>query len=366
MPGTDAPARKAPVRRLRERRASEQPTSVHAYVAAYTTLADARADERRLRELHARDQFVGYDAAVVFRDKHDRVHVRKRERGIRRRTWTGAGVGALVGALLPPEILINTAVSGAAQHLSATFHSGMSRTDLKRLGDALTSNQAALVILSGSATTDVLPDVLTGADHQLDAEIADAVQELQAHLEDRDSAAPTTSSDSSTTPSGGNAMTTMTTPEPAVENRTGRRVGEMSELSVIAPLKPGGADRLRQVLAQQQSIENGVRKVGTVHFLRWVIFDDDTRALFATTYEGDWDAYIDDFATKIPELMDAIFSEVEGWPGIASPTVKDFIAEHQITADVWFSAYPDLRLADINPQRNVTAAVDGLLDAVNP
>ena len=28
-------------------------------------------------------------------------------------------------------------------------------------------------------------------------------------------------------------------------------------------------------------------------------FDDDTRILFATTYDGDWDTYINDFATKI-------------------------------------------------------------------
>lgn len=30
--------------------------------------------------------------------------------------------------------------------------------------------------------------------------------------------------------------------------------------------------------------------------------------------------------------MDLLFQNVEGWPGIDSPKVKDFIAEHQIDA----------------------------------
>ena len=38
---------------------------------------------------------------------------------------------------------------------------------------------------------------------------------------------------------------------PATPNRAGRRDGTVSELTVIAPLKPGGADRLRAVLATQ-------------------------------------------------------------------------------------------------------------------
>jgi uncharacterized membrane protein YfhO len=42
------------------------------------------------------------------------------------------------------------------------------------------------------------------------------------------------------------------------------------------------------------------------------LFDNDTKILFCTAYDGDWDAYIDDFATKIPQLMDIIFGNVEG------------------------------------------------------
>ena len=105
-------------------------------------------------------------------------------------------------------------------------------------------------------------------------------------------------------------------PQPATPNRSGLRFGQISELTVIVPLKAGkdGAERLRQMLAG--GTFSGADAVGTVHDMRFVILDNDTKLLFATAYDGDWDSYITDFATKIPDAMDHFFSVVEGWPGI--------------------------------------------------
>ena len=64
--------------------------------------------------------------------------------------------------------------------------------------------------------------------------------------------------------------------------------------------------------------------------MRFVFLDNDTKLLFATAYDGEWDPYIDDFATKIPDYMDLLFCSFEGWPGIRSAAVKDWIAKHQI------------------------------------
>ena len=107
-------------------------------------------------------------------------------------------------------------------------------------------------------------------------------------------------------------------PQPATPNRSGLRFGQISELTVIVPLKAGkdGAERLRQMLAG--GTFSGADAVGTVHDMRFVILDNDTKLLFATAYDGDWDSYITDFATKIPDAMDRFFSVVEGWPGIKS------------------------------------------------
>ena len=79
-------------------------------------------------------------------------------------------------------------------------------------------------------------------------------------------------------------------------------------------------------------------RVGTLHNLRFVFLENDTKMLFATAYDGDWDDYINDFATKIPAYMDLLFSAVPGWPGIHDPSVKDFIASIQVPASRWYVA----------------------------
>ena len=144
--------------------------------------------------------------------------------------------------------------------------------------------------------------------------------------------------------------------------RIGIRQGKVSELTVIAPFAPGGAKRLRALLRLLNGNFRAGKKVGTLHNMRFVFLDNDTRFLFATAYDGEWDPYIEDFATKIPDDMDIIFSAFEGWPGIRSPKVKDWIVEHQIPADGWYVAHPDLTVAETGRQKRVNKAVEEFLD----
>jgi hypothetical protein len=146
--------------------------------------------------------------------------------------------------------------------------------------------------------------------------------------------------------------------------RIGIRLGSVSELTVIAPFAPGGAQRLRTVLRLLNGNFSAGKKVGTLHNMRFVFLDNDTKFLFATAFDGEWDPYIDDFATKIPDEMDIIFSAFEGWPGIHSPQVKDWIVKHQIPAEGWFVAHPDLTVAESARLKRVGHAVDELLDKI--
>ena len=146
--------------------------------------------------------------------------------------------------------------------------------------------------------------------------------------------------------------------------RAGRQSGNVSELTAFATLKPGGAERLRRIFNLTNGNFDGAQRVSTLHDMRFVFFDNDTRILFATTYDGDWDAYINDFATKIPELMDLLFQSVEGWPGIADPSVKDFIAKHQIDAAGWFVANPQVTVVDVRRLQRMEKAVNEMMDEV--
>ena len=146
--------------------------------------------------------------------------------------------------------------------------------------------------------------------------------------------------------------------------RIGIRLGSVSELTVIAPFAPGGAQRLRTVLRLLNGNFSAGDKVGTVHDMRFVFLDNDTKFLFATAFDGEWDPYIDDFATKIPDYLDILDCALEGWPGIRSPEAKDYLASHQINAEGWYVAHPDLTVAEISRLKRVGQAVDEFLDKV--
>ena len=146
--------------------------------------------------------------------------------------------------------------------------------------------------------------------------------------------------------------------------RIGVRLGKVSELTLITPFAPGGAQRLRAMLRFLNGNFSGGAKVGTLHNMRFVFLDNDTKLLFATAYDGQWDPYIEDFATKIPDEMDIIFSAAEGWPGIRSPKVKDWIVEHQIPAEGWYVAHPDLTVAETTRVKRAGKALEEFLDKV--
>ena len=146
--------------------------------------------------------------------------------------------------------------------------------------------------------------------------------------------------------------------------RIGARQGKVSELTGIIPFAKGGAKRLRGLLQALEGNFRGGDAVGTLHDMRFVFLENDTKLLFATAYDGEWDAYIDDFVTKIPNSMDLIFCNLEGWPGIHSPSVKDFIAKHQIAAEAWYVANPNLTVAETRRLEQVGKAVDEFLEKI--
>ena len=167
-----------------------------------------------------------------------------------------------------------------------------------------------------------------------------------------------------TLPSLKNLLTAADVSPSQSAGRIGLRQGTVSELTLIAPFAPGGAQRLRTLLRFLSGNFSAAEKVGTLHDQRFVFLDNDTKLLFATAYDGEWDPYIEDFAMKIPDEMDIIFSALEGWPGIRSPKIKDWIVKHQIPAESWFVANPDLTVAQTRRLEKVGKAVDELLDKV--
>ena len=151
--------------------------------------------------------------------------------------------------------------------------------------------------------------------------------------------------------------------ETSSAGRTGLRRGKVSELTIVFPIAAGAAKRLKAVLDGGFNVQAPDR-VGSVHDMRYVFLDNDTRILFATTYDGEWDPYVDDFATQIPDELDVVFCNCEGWPGVRSPAVKDYIAKYQVTARAWYVARPNLTVRDVRKLEKIGAAVDEFLDKI--
>ena len=149
-----------------------------------------------------------------------------------------------------------------------------------------------------------------------------------------------------------------------INGRIGIRQGKVSEFTLIFKLKPGGANRLRTLLGVLGGNFQRADDVGSVHDMRFVIFDNDTRLLFATAYDGEWDPYIVDFSTKIPDPLDALFCDCEGYPGMHSPKVAEYLLNHQVQADGWYVSSPNLTVAETKRLEKIGKAVDELLDKV--
>ena len=147
--------------------------------------------------------------------------------------------------------------------------------------------------------------------------------------------------------------------------RIGARQGKVSELTVFLPFVKGGAKRLRGFLQLLEGNFRAADAVGTVHDMRFVFVDNDTKLLFATAYDGDFDPYIADFAAKIPNAMDLWLCNFEGYPGMRNPAAAaDWIASHQIAAEAWYVNSPNLTAAETRKLERVGTAVDELLDKV--
>jgi uncharacterized membrane protein len=129
-----------------------------ALVGVYDSVDDAKADYELVKELHTKAGLIdAYDAAVVERRADGKVKIaKKHETPTRAGGVLGGGVGlatGLVVALFPFAAIgggLLAATTGGGAVLGAVAGhaaAGMSRHDLKELGEQLDAGQAGLVVV---------------------------------------------------------------------------------------------------------------------------------------------------------------------------------------------------------------------------
>jgi hypothetical protein len=133
-------------------------------------------------------------------------------------------------------------------------------------------------------------------------------------------------------------------PEPGSDPRAGPKLGARTAFTFFANVLPGHEQVLRELIASNQGNPAGdeaIKEIGTLHEFRWVLFDDDRRIVFCSSFDGSWDKYIQDFAsTAIGDMIDANLQHVEGWVGIKDPRASQWLLEHAVPAVFYNCAYP--------------------------
>ena len=131
------------------------------YAGVYESVGDAEADYQVVKDLHTEAHLIdAYDAAVIERREDGKVKiVKKHETPTRVGGVLGGGIGLATGvvvALFPFAAIgggLLAATTGGGAILGAVAGhaaAGMSRDDLKQLGETLDSGQAGLVVVAVS------------------------------------------------------------------------------------------------------------------------------------------------------------------------------------------------------------------------
>ncbi|HEV7663091.1 MAG TPA: hypothetical protein VGQ62_06115 [Chloroflexota bacterium] len=111
--------------------------------------------------------------------------------------------------------------------------------------------------------------------------------------------------------------------------------------------------------------------VKTIHFARWIFIDQKRRVIFASSYDGSLENYMDDFIDKIAWGLNATFSNGFDYPrtnwlildGARDEQIfKRFNLTHQLVTQFWYAGYQGLTALNIENNARIRAGLYGALD----
>ena len=161
-----------------------------AYAGVYSDVEDAKADYDAVHDLAGRDGLIdAYDAAVIERKENGKVRIVKKHETPTRAGAAGGGVlglaAGLVIALFPAAavgggLLAATTGTGAALGAWAGHAAaGMSRKDLKEIGESLAAGQAGLLVVGVADVASRIEAAMTRAQKVEQREIKADLEEAR-------------------------------------------------------------------------------------------------------------------------------------------------------------------------------------------
>ncbi len=138
-----------------------------------------------------------------------------------------------------------------------------------------------------------------------------------------------------------------------------------NQFTQLVEMKPGivrlitinGMFMLANGLIKFFFVKGKLMGIPTIHFARWVLFDDNKRVLFFSNFDGSWQQYLGDFIDKSGWGLTGIFSNTKVFPKTkflltgGAYDEEHFLAwsrHSQLPTDVWYCAYPHLSIKNVN------------------
>ena len=139
--------------------------------------------------------------------------------------------------------------------------------------------------------------------------------------------------------------------------------------TIIAKVKPGRAEIIRN---HGHTISSAIKEDPhfleplKLHYLRWVLFDDDTRFMYQGIFDTDFDKYTEDAVQLFKATgVDTIFEKLEGfptdWKTNATGFIK-FVREHQCPSFLEYGEYPYVSASEIKKALALKDAFASMLD----
>jgi uncharacterized membrane protein len=157
--------------------------NVFLFISTYSNVGEAQQDYDAVKELHHRGVIGTYDAAIVEKDADGKVHIHKREKPTQHGAWTGIVVGAVVGLLSPISVIGGAIVGGVAGGVAGHLWRGMSRKDMKELGEVLDEGQAALFVIGRSELEKQIEKATARAQKRIEKQLKVDAKEFEKELQ---------------------------------------------------------------------------------------------------------------------------------------------------------------------------------------
>ena len=139
--------------------------------------------------------------------------------------------------------------------------------------------------------------------------------------------------------------------------------------TIIAHVKAGRAEAIRgygQSLAKALEADPHLLAPLKLHYLRWVLFDNDTRFMYQGIFDTDFDKYTDDaIALFMKAGVETVFENLEGFP-MDWKTNPDgfikFVRDHQCPSFIEYGEYPYFTADEIKKALRIQSAFSEILD----